>query len=254
MPLRRDEAFVLARYPFRERDFVVVLLGRAAGQLRVVARRVRSPRAPYATATEPLAHVRVSYFERAGSELATLDEAEVVRSAFELASHPPSWAAGQVVAELALVYTQPGQRAEPAFRLVERCVTRLLDGHDPAAAAWYAELWFLRLAGVFPELSRCGVCGAGLPSGARLFDAVEKRFVCAEDRPAGGLTRISAAGVEWLQRASRLPLEQVVEAPPADTGGWLVSLREAFTERQVQSWRYLRLLLSDGGGRTGGRG
>ncbi len=253
MPLRRDEAFVLARYPFRERDFVVVLLGRGAGQLRVVARRVRSLRASHATATEPLAHVRVTYFERAGSELATLDEAEVIRSAFDLASRPSAWAAGQVVAELALVYTQPGQRNEPAFRLVERCVTCLLDGRDPAAVAWYAELWFLRLAGVFPELARCGVCGVVLPSGPCLFDLVEKRFVCAEHRPAGSVARISAAGVEWLQRASRLPLEQIGGAPAVDAAGWLGSLREAFTEREVKSWRYLRLLLKDGGGADGSR-
>ncbi|HQT95425.1 MAG: DNA repair protein RecO [Acidobacteria bacterium 37-65-4] len=253
MPLRRDEAFVLARYPFRERDFVVVLLGRAGGQLRVVARRVRALRASHATATEPLAHVRVSYFERVGSELATLDEAEVVRSAFDLASRPPAWAAGQVVAELALVYTQPGQRNEPAFRLVERCVTCLLDGHDPAAVAWYAELWFLRLGGVFPELARCGVCGGVLPVGPRLFDSIEKRFVCAEHRPAGGAARISAAGVEWLQRASRLPLEQIGEVAPADAARWLVSLREAFTEREVKSWRYLRLLLKDGAEADGSR-
>jgi DNA repair protein RecO len=248
MPLRRDEAFVLTRYPFRERDFVVVLLGRATGQVRVVARRVRSLRAAHASATEPLAHVRVTYFERAGSELATLDEAEVVRSAFGLASRPPAWAAGQVVAELALVYTQPGQRNEPAFRLVERCVSCLLDGHDPAAVAWYAELWFLRLAGVFPELARCGVCGGVLPSGPRLFDPVEKRFVCAVHQPAGGVTRISAAGVDWLQRASRLPLEQIGDAPPLDVRRWLTSLREGFIERELKSWRYLHLLLKGGGG------
>ncbi len=250
MPLRRDEAFVLARYPFRERDLVVVLLGRAAGQLRVVARRARSMRGSHATATEPLAHVRVSYFERAGSELATLDEAEVVRSAFDLASHPSAWAAGQVVAELALVYCQPGQRNEPAFRLVERCVTCLLDGHDPAAVAWYAELWFLRLgrrvpgAGPLRRLRR-----RPCRPGRACSTAVEKRFVCAEHRPAGGASRISAAGVEWLQRASRLPLERIGEAPPEDVGGWLAALREAFTEREVKSWRYLRLLLKDGGAR-----
>ncbi|MDD5564424.1 MAG: DNA repair protein RecO [Thermoanaerobaculaceae bacterium] len=247
MPLRRDEALVLARYPFRERDLVVVLLGRAAGQLRVVARRARSMRGSQATATEPLAHVRVSYFERAGSELATLDEAEVIRSAFDLASRPSAWAAGQVVAELALVYCQPGQRNEPAFRLVERCVACLLGGHEPAAVVGYAELWFLRLGGVFPELDRCGVCGAALPAGSRWFDRVEKRFVCAEHRPAGGASRISAAGVVWLQRASRLPLEQVGEAPPEDVAGWLAALREGFTEREVKSWRYLRLLLKEGG-------
>ncbi len=245
MPSRRDEAFVLARYPFRERDLVVVLLTRAAGQVRVLARRARTLRSSQATAVEPLAHVRVSYFERAGSELATLEEAEVVRSGFPLAARPVAWAAGQVVAELALVYCQPGQRAEAAFRLVEHCLSSLLEGHAPEAVAWYAELWFLRLGGVFPELDRCGVCGRDLPAGGRIFDGAERQFACADHRPAGGTSRISPAGVAWLQAASRLPLERVTGPAPADAGRWLVGLRESFTEREIRSWRYLRLLLSE---------
>ncbi len=253
MPLRRDEAFVLTRYPFRERDFVVVLLTRGAGQVRLVARRARAARSSSASATEPLAHVRITYFERASSELATLDEARVVRSAFKLAADPPAWAAGQVVAELALLYCPPGQRLEPSFRLVDRCVERLLAGQDPATVAWYAELWFLRLAGVFPELDRCGACGAALPAGARTFDPAERRFACAEHRPARGGVRISQAGVRWLQDAARLPLEKVAEGAPGDVGRWLVALREAFTEREVKSWRYLRRLLDDRGQGAGVR-
>jgi DNA repair protein RecO (recombination protein O) len=245
MPSRRDEAFVLARYPFRERDLVVVLLTRLRGQVRIVARRARTLRGSRATAMEPLAHIRLTYFERPGAEMATLDEAEVVGSAYALAANPPAWAAAQVVAELALTYCPPGQRAEPAFRLVDRCVACLLGGSDPAAVAWYAELWFLKLAGVFPELERCGVCGVELGPGARTFDPQEKRFVCAEHRPARAAVRISAAGSRWLQDASRLSLERIAGPPPGEVGGWLVALREGFTEKEVQSWKYLRLLLNE---------
>jgi recombinational DNA repair protein (RecF pathway) len=175
-----------------------------------------------------------------------LDEAQLIRSAFNLAADPPAWAAGQVVAELALLYCPPGQRVEPSFRLMERCLTCLFGGHDAAAVAWYAELWFLRLAGVFPELDRCGVCGVELPQGQRTFDPVEKRFVCGHHRPGRAAARISAAGVRWLQLASKLPLEMVSEGAPEDVGAWLVALREGFTERQVRSWRYLRHLLELG--------
>lgn len=247
MPSRRDEAFVLTRYPFRERDLVVVLLTRGSGQVRIVARRARTLRSSQATAMEPLAHIRVTYFERAGAELATLDEAEVVRSAFPLAGNPPGWAAAQVVAELALLYCPPGQRVEPAFRLVDRCIGCLLDGHEPASVAHYAELWFLKLAGVFPELDRCGVCGVDLPAGPWVFDPVEKRFTCPEHRPSRSAVKISAAGASWLQRASRLALERLTEPAPEDAAGWLFGLREQFTDRQLQSWRYLRLLLEDRG-------
>ena len=235
----------MTRYPFRERDLVVVLLTRGSGQVRIVARRARTLRSSQATAMEPLAHVRVTYFERAGAELATLDEADVVRSAFPLAENPPAWAAAQVVAELALLYCPPGQRVEPAFRLVDRCVSCLLDGHDPASVAHYAELWFLKLAGVFPELDRCGVCGVDLPAGPRVFDPAEKHFTCPEHRPSGSAVKISTAGARWLQRASHLALEQLTEPAPEEAAGWLFWLREQFTDRQLQSWRYLRLLLED---------
>ncbi len=244
MPSRTDLAIVLARYPFRERDLVVALLTRESGQVRALARGVRSARATGASATETLAKVRVSYFERLGRELGTLDEAEVVRSAFSLAAFPLAWAAGQVVAELALTYCPPGQRNEVAFRLVDLCLERLLGGQDPLAVVHYAELWFLRLSGVFPELDRCGVCGAALPPGARTYDQIERAFVCAEHGSQRPVTRLGAAGVAWLAGASRENLDAIAAPAPDDVAGWLAGLREHFTDRRLQSWRYLSHLLS----------
>jgi len=209
-----------------------------------VARRVRGARATGASATEPLTKVRVSYFERAGRDLGTLDEAEVVRSAFPLAALPLAWAAGQVVAELALTYCPAGQRIEAGFRLVDLCLERLIAGQEPLAVVHYAELWFLRLSGVFPELDRCGVCGAALGAGGRDYDPVERAFVCDRHRPPGTATRLGAAGVSWLAMAARESLEAIGAAAPDDVAGWLVGLREHFTDRRLQSWRYLRHLLA----------
>jgi DNA repair protein RecO len=204
------------------------------------------------SATEPLAKVRASYFERAGRKLATLDEAEVIRSAFGLAAVPLAWAAGQVVAELALVYCPAGQRNETAFRLVDLCILRLIAGHDPIAVVHYAELWFLRLSGVFPELDRCGVCGAALAPGARTYDLTERGFVCADHRPRGPAVRIGAASVAWLADASRESLELVAVPAPEDVAEWLVGLREHFTDHRLQSWGYLRHLLQKPGIRCPG--
>ena len=239
MPSRADEAFVLTRYPYRERDLVVVLLTRGAGQARLLARRARGVRAPLAAALEPLTLVRVSYFEKPQRELGNLDEASVVRSAFPLAAFPARWAAGQVVAELALTFCPPGQRAEPAFRLVDHCIERLLAGGDPLTVAHYAELWFVKLAGVFPEPERCGFCGEGLPAGSRWFDPSEGTFACAVHRPRRGALRLGEAGAEWLRRAVRLPVEAIETAAPPDAVAFLDAARRRFTERDLLSWRYL---------------
>ena len=254
VPSRTDDALVLARYPFRERDFVVVLLTGGGGQVRVVAHRARSSRASSASATEPLARIRATYFERPGAELATLDDADVVRSAFDLAREPLAWAAGQVLAELAMIFCPPGQRNEAAFRLVDACVECLLARRDPVALVHYGELWFLRLAGVFPELDRCGACGARLPRGDRVYDPTERGFTCADHRPAGRVVRLTAAAADWLRSASHEPPEAVAAPAPADAVDWLIGLREHFTDRRVESWGYLRRLLREDGAARPGRG
>jgi DNA repair protein RecO len=242
MASRVDEAFVLTRYAYRERDWVVVLLTRGAGQVRLVARRARGMRGGRGTVLEPLSRIRVSYFERPHSELGTLDEADLVRSAFALAADPPRWAAGQVVAELALTFCPPGQRGEAQFRLVDRCLERLLAQHDAGAVWHYAELWFLRLAGVFPELERCGVCGAALETTSRSIDPIERTFVCAEHR-SGRVVSLSGAATRWLQTAARRPLEEVVAPAPGDALNWLVSLRQHYVDRDLKSTALLRSLL-----------
>jgi DNA repair protein RecO len=246
MPARRDEAFVLARYPFRERDLVVVMLARAAGQIRVVARRARGVRGGAGAALEPLALVRVSYFERAGRELATLDEAQTVRPSFPLAVEPAAWAAGQVVAELAMVFCPPGQRQEAAFRLVDRSIQALLDRRDPRIVAPYALLWFVRLAGVFPDLDRCGVCGEALTGEGRRFDGREGAFVCAAHRGGPDAVLLSSEDLRWVRHALRSPVEEVTVPPPEDTAGWLVALERRFTERELASWSYYRHVTAEG--------
>ena len=241
MGSRSDEAIVLARYPFRERDLIVTLLTRRGGQVRALARHVRGARTSRAAALEPLALIRVSYFERPHSELATLDESTIVRSAFELASSPAAWAVGQVIAELALAFCPPGERAEEPFRLVDRCVTGLLAGVAPLAVVSYAELWFLKLGGVLPELDRCGICGETLASGPRTYDPVERSFVCDRHPRTGAFERIDAEGESWLRAALRSALESMA-APAADVASWLIGLIQHFAGKEIVSWRYLRHL------------
>ncbi len=245
MASRSDEAIVLARYPFRERDLVVTVLTRRNGLVRALARHVRGARTSRGSTLEPLALIRVSYFERPHSELATLDEATVVRSAFALAGSPAAWAAGQVIAELALTFCPPGERVEEPFRLIDRCISGLLAGVAPLAVVNYAELWFLKLGGVLPELDRCGSCGEALAPGPRVYDPTERGFVCDRHARQGALERLGADGESWLRAALRSPLESM-SSPPSDAASWLIGLVQRFTAKEIVSWRYLRLLQETG--------
>ncbi|MCU0292315.1 MAG: DNA repair protein RecO [Thermoanaerobaculaceae bacterium] len=242
--LHEDDAIVLTRHAFRERDWVVVTLTRGAGQVRLMARRARSLRSGQAQALEPLAVVHLSYHERHGSELATLHEVSLLRSAFALAAMPEAWAAAQVVAELALLYCPQGQRAEEPFRLVDHCLQHLASGGGPLATVHYAELWFLRLSGVLPGLDRCGRCETVLAAGPLIFDSTERVCVCPEHRPLAGVVMLPDGAAAWLRQALRVRLEAVTVPAPPPVPAWLASLRHQFTERDLASLAYLHALLS----------
>ena len=246
----REEAYVLVRFPYRERDLVVALLTRGQGLLRALVRGARGARNMRASALEPLCHLTVEGFQRAGAELATVHEYAMLSSSFPLASRPEAWAAGQVLAELALLHCPPGQRSEPSFRLVNRCAQALLGNTDPVLVAHYAELWFLRLAGVFPDLDRCGRCQEELAAGPAWFDAPEGCLLCRQHRPSGSAIRLDPTDLRWLRSASTAPVERLGRPAPDAAAGWLATLRSTFTGREVASWELLRHLVS----RTSGMG
>ncbi len=240
MTSRRDEAIVLARAALAERDLLVVLLTHHEGLQRAVARRARGgARGRTGAVLEPLNRCHVSLFRRAHAELATVDEATLVRSSFPLARWPSAWASAQVVAELATHFCPEGQRSAASFRLVDRCLEHLLAGGDPRLVAAYAELWFLRLSGVLPDLARCAACGQRLGAGPWGWDVVAGHLFCSEHAGQGSSELLPAAVAEWLSRASRMRLEHVGGPPPPAAAAWLRALSEAFTERRVRSRAFL---------------
>lgn len=230
---------------------MVVLLTPGSGQVRLVARRARSLRGTIAQAMEPLALVRVSYYQRPGAELATLGEAVLRRSSFALAGRPEAWAAAQVVVELALVHCPPGQPAAEAFRLADHCLEHLSTGGDAATAVHYAELWFLRLGGVLPAPERCGRCERPLGSGPLIYDRTERQLVCEEHRPLGGAEELPEAAARWLRLALRSRLDALGGPAPSPLPAWLEELHRQHSERELATLSFFYSLTDSGSRRRG---
>jgi DNA repair protein RecO (recombination protein O) len=244
VPVRRDEGIVLARYPYRERDLIVILLTRSSGLVRVIARAARGVHSRMAGALEPLARLRFAIFESPRSELARLQEAELMISSYAIAGRPRAWAAAHVVAELAILLCPPGQPQPRVYRLVAHCLDVLAGSAEPAAVAAYAELWFLKLAGVFPELTSCAECGAELGARARMLDRAESRVLCGGHPAPPGSLRLSPAAASWLAEASARPAGSVPPAPD-DAVELLRALLRDFTERDLASRGVLLELYRD---------
>lgn len=222
---------------------MVVLLTPRSGQVRLVARRARSVRGTLAQAMEPLALVRVSYYQRPGAELATLGEAVLRRSSFALAGRPEAWAAAQVVAELALVHCPPGEPAAEAFRLVDHCLEHLSAAGNPETVVAYAELWFLRLGGVLPAPERCALCERPLGGGPLVYDRSERQFVCEAHRPPHGVEPLPEAAARWLRLALRSRLEALPGPAPPPLAAWLQELHRQLGERDLMTLPFFYSLL-----------
>jgi DNA repair protein RecO (recombination protein O) len=152
MPARVSETFVLRTYPFREADLIVSFLTRDQGKLRGVARRARRPKSPFGSGLERLSHVRMAYFERETSDLASLNGCELIESQFALQSDYGRGVALDYFTEVAEQLLPAHEPNEKFFRLLASALEYLHAGGETWTAVTYLSLWSVRLMGIFPEM------------------------------------------------------------------------------------------------------
>jgi DNA repair protein RecO (recombination protein O) len=247
MKPRTAEAFVLQTWSLGEADLLVSLFTREEGKLRGVGRSARRSRKRFAGALEPLTRVRVTFVEREGSDLARLEEMEVVRSYFPAQAEPAVLAAFAYVAEVIDQFAREKQADERTFRLVGSVLDGLARGIDPRLAARYFETWTLRLQGLLPDLQACPSCGRPLAAGG-WYDRRHGEVSCAGCPPESGAgERVDAGALHLAASVLAEPLEAVAARRPepaavAGLGALMTSILARFLERPLRSLRLLEEL------------
>ena len=207
MPPITSDALVLRTYKLGETSKVVVLLTRARGKLRAVAKGARGPRSRYQSALEPLSEVRASLHGKQGAELYRLGQCDLVRSAFRVGGQGLEAALSlSYFAELLDAFAQEGEAEDAVYRLAV-AVVAAAEGGDIQGLARYLEAWLLKLHGIYPPLDRCAGCGGGLPAGALVYHTPAHGFVCAGCGPASG---------PLLAEPARAFLHAIFRRPPAE--------------------------------------
>ena len=199
MPARVSESFVLRTYPFQEADLIGSFFTRDQGKLRGVARRARRPKSTFGAGLERLSHVRMAYFQRENSELASLSSCELIESGFSLESDYSRSLAMDYMTEVSEQLLPPHEPNEKFFRLLLSMRESLTAGGGVWQAIDYFSLWAVRLTGVLPELRVSKETG----------DLVEEMFA----KPIGGLAprAWSKATLSGLRRSLVRAIEQHVE-------------------------------------------
>ncbi|HUR82083.1 MAG TPA: DNA repair protein RecO [Thermoanaerobaculia bacterium] len=201
MRIERTEAIVLHTFAARERDKMVVFLTPDHGKRKGWAYGARAIRSRFGAALEPLAKVRIGYRELENDEVVRIESVDLVRSLFPAQQNLVSSVAATYIAEMVDVFASPNDPAELIYRLLDRSCEALLDGAPPLAVVTYAEIWMLRLAGIFPNVRECISCGGALSRPLRYDDKLEG-FVCTDcaTRDAYVISNDVTDAIQLLQR------------------------------------------------------
>jgi DNA repair protein RecO (recombination protein O) len=238
----RTEAIILHTFAARERDKMVVFLTPDHGKLKGWAYGARSLKSRFGAALEPLAKVRIGYIEREGDEIVRIESIDLLRSLFPAQQELLRSVAATYIAEMIDIFAPANDPAELLYRLLDRSTEALLAGAPPMHVVSYAEIWILRLGGIFPSTRNCIECHEPLEWPLR-FDPRVQGFVCAHD--AGRETFVVPNEVaETVELIMRLPVAEFASRSIADETLFEVrslagTLRRNFLGHELKSFEVL---------------
>ncbi len=248
MRSRQAEAFLLSVTDLQEADRIVEFLTREHGLKRGVARGAKRRFSRFAGELQPLAKVRVGWFEKEGRDLVRIASVELVRSPKALQGDLEGLLLGAYLGESLTTFAQEEEPSETLFRLLDACLEALEAGADRRVLLRYFEAWILRLAGVFPPPVECPLCGSALVDGAELIASGET-LVCPRCAAGSvGARPVAAATLEFWRRAARESPAAVAGRPPSaavlrEAGEVAGRVRRNFLGHELKSLDVLRRTL-----------
>lgn len=179
MPIFESESFVLKSFNLAEADRIVVFYTRDFGIIRGVAKGVKRLNSKFGSTLEPFSTVKLTYFQKEDRELVSIQNAELLRSAFSAASDPGLLTLFSYLSELLIAFQPPNDPNEIVYRMIRSCLETSIDSEEEIAAlALYFEMWLLRLGGYMPDWSLCRDCGKGFPEGKDVIFADGTYLYC----------------------------------------------------------------------------
>jgi len=162
---------VLRSYNLAEADRIVVCFTRDVGLIRGVAKGARRMKSRFGAALEPFTIVKLEFREKENRDLVTISGAEILKSNFALAADIECTETLGYMAELVSEFAPPHEANEKLFRMVAASLEALAMAPNASKIILrYFEIWILRLAGSFPDVTACAICGASLTTQPAFLD------------------------------------------------------------------------------------
>jgi DNA repair protein RecO (recombination protein O) len=223
MPLRRVSAIVLRTYRVGEADKVVVFFSRELGKLRGIAKGARRARSRFGGSLEIGNEVELTFFEKEGRDLPSVDRCDIVRSRFSRLGDPILATTLGYITDLSDAFLPEREANQRVYRLLRAAIGSLSSAEVAETRARYFEAWLLRLSGLYPLRHTCPSCGKPLHAEGAWFSFDERRLTCRNCRAKSerGFP-LSPNALRFLDDVWRLPPDEL-EPPEANV---LPELRE----------------------------
>ena len=174
-----SEAVVLRTYPLRESDLIAVVYTRQYGRLSGVARGARRSKSHFCGKLEPLSWAELIFFSRRSSDLVTIDSADLIDSFSQRTQDYRCLLQLSFLAELLADTTPEREPSDALFRLTLLVLPHLTQPATADLAQLYFEVWYLKLAGLYPAHRHCHQCQASLGEKDAVFvGAGRQLFAC----------------------------------------------------------------------------
>src|SRR5882762_9722330 len=159
MAILETEALVLRTYNFGEADKIVVCLTHTSGLIRAVAKGCRKLKSRFGAALEPFTLAKITYYQKENQELVSLNNAEIVKSHFDLSGQAETLTGLAYMGDLVIEFSPPYEPNERLFRMVKACLDAICESQsDLQVILRYFEIWLLKLEGYLPDVRHCGEC------------------------------------------------------------------------------------------------
>lgn len=179
MAITETEAIVIRSYNLAEADKIVVCLTRSAGLVRAVAKGSRKIKNRFGAALEPFTVASITYYSKENQELASMSQADILKSHFNLSGDPDTLIGLSYMGDLVVEFSPPHQTNDKLYRMFSACLDALSDyPEEIQVIVRYFEVWILKLEGFLPDLWRCADCQRALADQKEVSLSRELGLLC----------------------------------------------------------------------------
>jgi DNA repair protein RecO (recombination protein O) len=200
MSIKETEALVIKSHNLSEADRIVVFFTREHGVVRGVAKGAKRLHSRFGSTLEPFSTVNLTYFQKEDRELVSIQNVELTRSRFDVASDPAFLETYSYIADLLTGFALPHDADEK------------VHGEELDVVRLYFELWLLRLSGLLPDWTCCENCERELDIRRNAYLMTSFHLRCEQCRQRHTFAEVSPNELLLYQDIQRLAPAALIES------------------------------------------